>query len=175
MLRRTFAAALLVATAACSPPQQNKAEAPPAPAPQEIACNAVTPDVAKQIGVTDAPAAAAAADLRGGSISPGLYDLASAQRIGAATGWDGTRAVALEITEDTATGAVTLNWAGTTATSAVDRWTATLSEAPQQARLNYTCGRVGEVDADFVAAERALELRIADGANGSLQLAFLRR
>lgn len=175
MLKRTFAAALLIAVAACSPPQQNKTETPPAPEPQEIACNAVTPDVAKQVAITEAPAAAAASDLRGGRITPGIYDLSVAQRIGQATGWNGARAVALEVTEDSATGTVTLNWAGTTSTSVTDRWTATLTEAQPQASLTYSCGRVGEVSADFVAADRALDLRVADGANGALQLSFMRR
>ncbi|HYD89406.1 MAG TPA: hypothetical protein VEA80_18145 [Vitreimonas sp.] len=173
MLRRSLAAAMLAIAASCSPPAQQSAETPARPEPQEIACNTVTPDVAKQISVTEAPAAAAM-DLRGGRITPGLYDLASAQRIGGATGWPGTRAIALEVTEDAATGAVTLNWAGTTPTSLMDRWTGTLAEAPQT-RLTYTCGRIGEVDADFIAGERALELRLADGADGAMLLSFLQR
>ncbi|MBC7767432.1 MAG: hypothetical protein H7124_01455 [Phycisphaerales bacterium] len=178
MLNRTFTAALLAAAAVgCSPPAQQDAQRPPQPpAPQEIACNMVTPDAARQVSIVDAPLAAAAADLRGGRIAPGVYDLASAQRIGAATGWQGARAIALEVTEDAATGAVTLNWAGTTANSLTDRWTATLSEAPQnRSRIAYTCGRIGEVDASFTASARALELRLADGASGELQLSFLPR
>lgn len=174
MLKRTFAAALVFA-AACSPaPQQSETKAPERPEPQEIACNTLAPDVGKQVAITEAPAAAASLDLRGGRIAPGVYDLSSAQRIGAATGWEGTRAVVIDVTEDAATGAVSLNWAGTTPTSLIDRWTATLSEAPQ-ARLTYTCGRLGEVDAAFTAGERALQLRVDDGANGALQLSFLRR
>ena len=173
MLKRTFTAALLLTAAACSPPPQEAREAPqPSPA-QEIACNTLTPDVSKQVAVTDAPVTAAA-DLRGGRIAPGVYDLANAQRAGEATGWQGTRAVAVEVTEDAATGAVTLNWAGTTPTSLIDRWTATLTDAPE-GRLAYSCGRIGEVAADFSAADRALELRLTDGANGTLELSFTQR
>ncbi len=176
MLNRTFAALLLMSAAACSPPApqstQTETDAPP---PQELACNTVTPDATRQVSVETPPVAAIASDLRGGEIAPGTYDLTSARRIGAATGWDGTRAVAVEVTEDTATGTVTLNWAGTASSSSiVDRWSATLTEAPS-ARLTYTCGRIGEVDASFAAAPRQLELRIADGANGELQLAFAQR
>lgn len=175
MLRRTLLAAAVFAIGACTPPApQEKAEAPQPEPAQEIACNSVAPDVGKQVGVVEAPVTAAAADLRGGRIAPGVYDLTAAQRIGGATGWQGTRAVALDISEDAQTGAVTLNWAGTTPTSLIDRWTATLTDAPQ-ARLAYSCGRIGEVDASFAAAERTLDLRLADGANGALQLTFERR
>jgi len=173
MLKRTFAALLLISAAACTPPQAPTTTETETPPPQELACNAVTPDVARQVSV-EAPVAAIAADLRGGEIAPGVYDLTSARRIGEATGWQGTRAVALEVTEDAATGAVTLNWAGTTTSSLVDRWSATLTQAPAT-RLTYTCGRVGDVEASFAAAPRQLELRIADGADGELQLAFAQR
>src|SRR5687767_12174252 len=100
-------AALLVA---CSPPAQ-RPEAPPEQ-PAVAACNSVAPDAARQVRVEEAAAGVeAAADLRGGAIAPGTYDLISARRVGAATGWDGTRAVALEVSESAA-GAVTFNWAG---------------------------------------------------------------
>ena len=173
MLKRSFIAALLL-TAACSPAPQDARETPQPDPPQEIACNTLTPDVSKQVGVADAPVTAAGADLRGGRIAPGVYDLSGAQRVGAATGWQGTRAVVLEVSEDAQTGAVTLNWAGTTPTSLIDRWTATLTETPAS-RLTYSCGRIGQVEADFSAADRALELRLADGANGALRLDFVQR
>lgn len=176
MMKHTLAALLLIGAAACSPPAappsaENEPDTPP---PQELACNTVTPDIARQVSVETPPVAAIASDLRGGEIAPGAYDLVSARRIGGATGWEGTRAVALEVTEDTATGTVTLNWAGTTQSSLVDRWSATLSETPA-VRLTYTCGRIGDVEASFAAAPRQLELRIADGADGELQLAFAQR
>lgn len=174
MLKRTFAALLLASAAACTPPAPTQSTETETPPPQELACNTLTPDLARQVSVETPPVAAIASDLRGGELTPGLYDLTSARRVGAATGWNGTRAVALEVSEDTTTGVVTLNWAGTTPTSVVDRWSATLTEAPQ-ARLTYTCGRVGDVDASFAAASRALELRIADGADGELHLAFAQR
>lgn len=175
MMKRTLAALLLASAAACTPPAQQSENQTPAPTPpQEIACNAVAPDVTRQVAVEAPQVAVAGADLRGGELTPGTYDLTSARKLGSATGWAGTRAVALEVSEDAATGVVTLNWAGTTATSTVDRWSATLTQTPQ-ARLTYTCGRVGDVEASFAAAPRALELQIADGANGELQLAFAQR
>ncbi|MGQ0532934.1 MAG: hypothetical protein ACT4OF_09645, partial [Caulobacteraceae bacterium] len=106
---RTFLLTIAVVAllAACSPPasQQERPETPPGPA--VVACNDVAPDMARQVSVEDAIAAAVTApDLRGGSITPGTYDLVRATRIGAATGWSGTRAVARAVTEDPA-GAVT--------------------------------------------------------------------
>jgi len=175
MLRPALTAGLIAALAACSPPaSQDTRDTPqPTPPPTEIACNTVTPDATRQVSV-DAPVVAmASTDLRGGSITPGIYDLSRAVRAGEATGWDGTRAVAVEVTEDAA-GIVTLNWAGATPANVTDRWTGTLSETPT-VRLTYTCGRVGEVEADFAAADRELQLRVADGANGALDLTFNRR
>ena len=134
----------------------------------------MTPDAARQIAVGEEVAtAAAASDLRGGSIAPGTYDLTSASRIGAATGWTGTRAVALEVSEGQS-GSVTFDWAGAETGGATDRWTATFTEAPQP-RLAYTCGRVGQVAADFAAQNNALQLRLQDGAGGQLALQFQRR
>ncbi len=63
-------------------------------------------------------------------IAPGTYDLVSATRIGGATGWNGTRAVSLAVSEDQS-GGVTFNWAGAEAGGETDRWTATFTEAPQ--------------------------------------------
>ncbi len=171
---RTFlmsaaAAALLFA---CSPPAQ-RPETPPEQ-PAVAACNSVTPDVARQVRVEEAPATAeAAADLRGGAIAPGVYDLVTARRIGAATGWSGTRAVALEVSESQA-GGVTFNWAGAAPDGALDSWTAAFTDMPQP-RLSYSCGRVGEIAADFAAQADALTLRLQDGAGGQLALEFRRR
>jgi len=175
MLRPALTVGLIAALAACSPPaSQDAREAPqPTPPPTEIACNTVTPDATRQVSVDAPVVAAAATDLRGGAITPGIYDLARAVRSGEPTGWQGTRAVAVEVSEDAA-GIVTLNWAGTTAANVIDRWSGALSEAPT-VRLTYTCGRIGEVEADFAAAERELQLRVADGANGALELTFTRR
>lgn len=157
--------------AACTPPAPRQ----DAPAPSEIAaCNDVTPDMARQVRVEEASAvAAAASDLRGGRIAPGVYDLARAARVGAATGWADTRAVALAVTESS-TGAVTFNWAGAAPGGQADRWTAAFTETPQ-ARLSYTCGRIGDVPAAFAADDANLTLRLQDGAGGSLELAFQRR
>ncbi|MBL8544678.1 MAG: hypothetical protein JNJ63_12800 [Hyphomonadaceae bacterium] len=174
---RTLLAAAAVAAmlAACSPPaQQKQDETPPAPPPAEIACNSLAPDAARQIAVQEPLAAVASADLRGGAIPPGLYDLTSARRIGAATGWTGTRAVALEVAE-ASSGVVTLNWAGADPSNGyTDRWTATLTDTPQT-RLSYSCGRIGEVAAQFAVSGTDLQLRLPDGANGSLDLHFARR
>jgi hypothetical protein len=170
-LLTTAVAALL---AACTPPasQQDRPDTPPGP--QVVACNDVSPDAARQVAVGEEVAvAAAAADLRGGTIAPGTYDLTRATRVGAATGWSGTRAVALEVSEDQA-GAVTFNWAGAASGGETDRWTATFTEAPQP-RLAYTCGRAGEVPAEFAAESNALQLRLQDGASGQLALEFQRR
>jgi hypothetical protein len=102
-----------------------------------------------------------------------VYDLVRAVRVGAATGWSGTRAIALEVTENEG-GAVTFNWAGAAPGGATDTWTAAFVEAPQP-RLTYTCGRIGEIEADFAVEGDAVRLRLPDGANGSLLLSFERR
>lgn len=160
--------------AACTPPTQQAERPDTPPSPTTIACNDVAPNAAQQISVTDeVVTAAAASDLRGGSITPGTYDLVSAMRVGSATGWSGTRAVALAVGEDQA-GAVTFNWAGAAPSGEADRWTATFTETPQ-ARVAYTCGRVGEVAADFAAQNNVLQLRLQDGAGGQLALEFQRR
>lgn len=160
--------------AACSPPTQQAERPDTPPGPTTIACNEVTPNASRQVSVgEEVVTAAAASDLRGGSITPGTYDLVTATRIGAATGWRGTRAAALEVSEDE-NGGVTFNWAGTEAGSINDRWTATFTEAPQP-RMTYTCGRVGEVAADFAAQNNTLQLRLQDGAQGQLALEFQRR
>lgn len=159
-----------LALAACTPPANNT-EAPPlpeAPPATTIACNGVAPDSARQIAVTEL-AAAAAADLRGGEIAPGVYDLVSAIRVGGATGWAGTRAVALEVSETD--DGVVFNWAGADAAGAVDRWTATFTETPQP-RLTYTCGRIGDVAAGFAVQSGELRLQLQDGADGQLALVF---
>ena len=89
-------------------------------------------------------------------------------------GWrPSTRAVALEVSEGQS-GSVTFDWAGAETGGATDRWTATFTEAPQP-RLAYTCGRVGQVAADFAAQNNALQLRLQDGAGGQLALQFQRR
>src|SRR5690606_1843447 len=152
--------------------QSERPDSPPGPT--TIACNDVTPNASRQVSVgEEVVTAAAASDLRGGSITPGTYDLVTATRIGAATGWRGTRAVALEVSEDQ-NGGVTFNWAGAEAGNINDRWTASFTEAPQP-RMTYSCGRVGEVAADFAAQNNTLQLRLQDGAQGQLALEFQRR
>lgn len=167
-----FSAATLLA--ACSPPAPQQEEARTPPEPTVMACNEVAPNLTQQVAVSEEVAtAAAASDLRGGAIAPGTYDLTRAMRVGGATGWSGTRAVALQVTEDEA-GVVTFNWAGATTEAVNDRWTATFTEAPQP-RMTYTCGRAGEVPAEFAAQGDALQLRLQDGASGQLALDFQRR
>jgi len=166
----TTAAALL---AACSPPAERPAEPPAAP-PAAIVCNELAPDASRQVQIEDELAvAAAASDLRGGAIAPGLYALARAQRINAATGWSGTRAAVLEVSE-AADGAVTFNWASAAPGEPRDSWTADFSETPQP-QLTYTCGRIGAIDAAFSVEPGALTLRLQDGAAGQLLLRFERR
>lgn len=175
MRKFLISAAAIALLAACTPPAQQQAERPDTPpTPTTVACNDVAPNATRQVSVgEEVVTAAAAADLRGGTIAPGTYDLATATRVGGATGWTGTRAVALAVSED-ANGAVTLNWAGADPGGETDRWTATLTEAPQ-ARVTYSCGRVGEVPADFAAQNNTLQLRLQDGASGQLALEFQRR
>lgn len=170
LLTTTFVALLT----ACTPPAQQSERPNTPPGPTVVACNDVAPNASQQVAVGEEVAStAAAADLRGGSIAPGTYDLVSATRVGAATGWSGTRAVALAVSED-ANGAVIFNWAGADPAGETDRWTATFTEAPQP-RMAYSCGRVGEVAADFAAQNNALQLRLQDGAAGQLALNFARR
>ncbi len=174
MRKFLMSAAVITSLVACTPPAQQADRPDTPPGPTTVACNDVAPDSARQISVgAEVVTAAAAADLRGGSITPGTYDLVTATRIGSATGWTGTRAVALAVTEDQS-GAVILNWAGAAPTGETDRWTASLTEAPQ-ARMTYSCGRVGEVPADFAAQDNTLQLRLLDGASGQLALEFQRR
>jgi hypothetical protein len=165
-------AALLVA---CSPPAQREAEAPSGSAPQVQACNDLAPNVSRMVGIeAEQAVASAASDLRGGILSPGTYDLTRAVRIGQATGWQGERAVALEVSED-GSGVVTFNWAGAAPGGEVDTWTAEFTDVAQQGQLTYTCGRIGQVLAGFATSANTLQLRLPDGANGSLQLDFTRR
>ena len=63
-----------------------------------MVCNQLTPDGSKQVAIENA-AAATVAELRGGRVTPGVYDLSRALQIGDATGWSGTRAVVLQVTE----------------------------------------------------------------------------
>jgi len=171
LMSAAFAAVLV----ACTPPAQRDAEAPAPDRPTVQACNSVAPNAARMVTVEEELAvAAAASDLRGGRINPGTYDLASARRIGAASGWQGARAVALEVSE-AAAGAVTFNWSSVGAGGDADTWTATFTDTPEAASLSYTCGRVGEVAADFNASADALELRLPDGGSGRLALTFQRR
>ena len=175
MRKFLISAAAITLLAACTPPAQQQADRPGTPpGPTTVACNDVTPDAARQISVgEEVVTAAAASDLRGGSIAPGTYDLVNATRVGGATGWTGTRAVALAVTE-APSGGVTFNWAGSEPGGDTDRWTASFTETPQ-VRVTYSCGRVGEVAADFAAQSNTLQLRLQDGASGQLALEFQRR
>src|SRR5262245_19751978 len=168
-----FSAAAAATLLACTPPAQ-RPETPPEQPPTVVACNSVTPDASRQVSVEDAAATAeTAADLRGGAIAPGVYDLVTAARIGAATGWSGTRAVALEVSESEA-GGVAFNWAGAAPGGEVDRWTAAFTDMPQP-RLSYSCGRTGDVTAEFATQPNRLVLRLPDGGEGRLALTFQRR
>lgn len=172
-MRKVLLSVAVATLAACSPPAQQQQTETPTP-PTVAACNSVTPDSSRQVAVgEEVVAAAAAAGLRGGSIAPGTYDLASASRVGSPTGWSGTRAVALEVDEG-ASGQVTFNWAGAAPSGDVDTWTATFTDTPSP-RMSFTCGRIGDVDVDFAAQGSTLQLRLPDGANGALLLDFVRR
>jgi hypothetical protein len=172
---RKFLVSVAVAAmlAACSPPAQDTAETPEPP-PTLVACNDIAPNAGRQVAVgAEVVAAAAASDLRGGAITPGTYDLASATRVGSPTAWTGTRAVALDVSE-ASSGMVTFNWAGAPPTGEVDRWTAAFTDTPQP-HMTFSCGRMGDADVDFAAQGDTLQLRLPDGANGSLLLTFERR
>lgn len=175
MRRLLFSAACAALLIACSPPAQ-QADAPASePAAQVQACNDVAPDLARMVGIEAQMAtAAAASDLRGGAIAPGVYDLTRAVRIGQATGWQGERAVALEVTES-AEGGTAFDWAGAAPGGDIDRWTASFSDAGEHPIMSYTCGRIGDVALEFTAQANALTLRVPDGANGTLHLEFQRR
>lgn len=173
---RKFLVSVAVATmlAACSPPAQDTAETPDPAPPTTVACNAVTPNSGRQVGIgAEVVVAAAAADLRGGSISPGTYDLATATRVGSPTGWSGTRAIALDVSE-ASSGSVSFNWAGAPPNGETDRWTATFTDTPQP-HITFTCGRMGDADIDFAVEGNGLQLRMPDGANGALLLNFEKR
>ena len=172
---RKFLVSVAVAAmlTACSPPTQDTAETPEQP-PTTLACNTVAPNAGRQVAVgEEVVTAAAAADLRGGSIAPGTYDLATATRVGSPTGWSGTRAVALEVSE-ASSGGVTFNWAGAPPSGEVDSWTAAFTETPQP-HITLSCGRIGDAGVDFATQGNTLQLRLPDGANGALLLTFERR
>lgn len=173
---RKFLVSVAVAAllAACSPPaSQDTTERPDEP-PVVAACNDITPNAARQVSVGDeVVTAAAAADLRGGSIAPGTYDLTAATRVGAPTGWGGTRAVSLAVSEEV-NGGVLFNWAGAPPSGERDTWSASFTEAPQP-HITFTCGRIGGADIDFAVEGNALQLRMPDGATGALALTFERR
>ena len=175
MRKFLLSAAIAALLTACSPPALARHTYAAASGAGVVACNSVAPDLSKQVSVeAEQAVAAAASDLRGGRITPGTYDLVRAVRVGDATGWQGTRAVALDVAESPA-GAVMFNWAGAEPGGALDTWTGDFTDTPQQARLAYTCGRIGGVDAGFAAEPNALSLRLQDGANGALMLSFARR
>jgi hypothetical protein len=111
--------------------------------------------------------------LRGGRIAPGVYDLTQAVSVGSPRGWEGSRAVALEVSE-ASDGAVTFNWAGAAAGRALDTWTAVFKEQPAPT-LTYSCGRMGEVPIEFATQGDTLQLKLQDGAGGQLALTFQRR
>ena len=174
MCRFFSSAAIAALLVGCSPPAQREAEAPES-APQVQACNELAPSLSHLVRIEDELAvASAASDLRGGILSPGTYDLTRAVRIGQATGWQGERAVTLEVSEG-ASGVVTFNWAGAAPGGEVDTWTAEFTDVAQQGQLTYTCGRLGQVLAGFATSANTLQLRLPDGANGSVQVDFTRR
>ena len=165
--------ALAMSLAACTPPASTDGRPETPPAVQ--ACNSVQPDLTRLVSVEQEVATAtSAADLRGGVITPGVYDLTRAVRIARATGWHGERAVALSISEEP-NGPLTVNWAAAAPSGEVDTWTASFTDVAQQGQLSYSCGRSGEVLAGFATSGNTLQLRIPDGANGALQLDFQRR
>ena len=173
LLLANLAAAALVA---CSPPASQQAPGEtPNEIPTQTACNNVAPNAAQAVTLEgDVAVAAAVADLRGGRVTPGLYDLASGARNGAATGWTGARSVSLEVTElETGT---TFNWASAApGSSDVERWTAGFIDSPT-AHLTYTCGKTGGADVEFNAEPNGLRLRLPDeNGAGSLLLTFARR
>jgi hypothetical protein len=164
--------AVAVMLASCSPPAN---QAPARPSPRlNIACNDLAPNPAGAVALDGEIAAAiAVADLRGGRIAPGIYDLVSGARIGMAAGWEGARAVAIEVREDES--GTMFNWANAAPDGAVERWTAGFIDAPTP-HLTYVCGRSGGADIAFTAEGAGLRLQLPeDGGAGSLYLVFLRR
>lgn len=162
-----FTAAL--ALGACSPPPSRPPEAPLA-----IVCNDVAPNPAQAITLGDETAAAAAiADLRGGRVAPGTYDLVAGNRIGAAAGWQGARAVALDARE--AEAGTIFNWASAAPSGETERWTAGFIDVPS-GHLTFTCGRSGGADISFSAEADALRLQMPEQSGaGSFYLVFARR
>jgi hypothetical protein len=161
-----FAAAL--ALAACSPPANRPPEAP-----MVVVCNDVTPNPAQAVTLGDEVAVAAAiADLRGGRVAPGTYDLVSGARSGPAAGWQGARAVALDVRE--AEAGTIFNWASSPPGGETERWSAGFIDAPA-GHLTFTCGRSGGADVGFSAEADALRLNISEAGGGALYLVFARR
>lgn len=175
-MRFMLFAATAALLAACSPPSNDSTNnGTPAPgAPTVTACNDVVPDTTQSVTLGDDVAVASAvADLRGGRVAPGIYDLVSGGRLGGATGWSGGRAVALNVSELEA--GTIFNWASAAPSGDVERWTAGFIDAPS-GHLTYTCGRVGGADVDFTAEANGLRLQLPEvSGTGSLYLVFAKR
>lgn len=177
-MRRFLLLAAAATLVACSPPSSTDAptsEAPSTETPAPLACNDVAPNTAQAVTLQgDVAVAAAVADLRGGRVTPGLYDLASGNRIGAATGWQGARAVSLQVIEEE-TGTI-FNYASAAPSGAeTERWTAGFIDSPTP-HLTYTCGKSGGADVAFTAEANGLQIRIPEESGaGSLYLVFVRR
>jgi len=176
-MRRFMLLAATAALVACTPPQQRNEPAPaplPEPPPAATACNAIAPNPAQAVTLSDEAVAVASLppELPGGPISPGVYDLTSGNRIGGAAGWQGARATALEVTEGGA--GVALNWAQV-AGAETERWTASFHQGPP-AQLAFLCGRTGQSEITFQASANELRLRMPDASGvGQLFLVFRKR
>ncbi len=166
---RVLVLAAALALGACSPPTSRPPEAP-----MVTVCNDVTPNPAQAITLGDEVAVdAAVADLRGGRVAPGTYDLVSGNRIGAAAGWQGARAVVLDVRE--AEAGTIFNWASIAPGGETERWTAGFIDAPS-GHLTFTCGRGGGADVGFSVEAEALRLQVPEQSGaGSLYLVFARR
>lgn len=137
-----------------------------------ISCNDVAPDAAQAVTLGDEVAVAAVvADLRGGRVTPGTYDLVRGARLGPA-GWQGARAVALDVRE--AEAGTIFNWASIAPGGETERWTAGFIDAPS-GHLTFTCGRSGGADIGFSAEASGLRLHISEAGGGALYLVFARR
>ena len=176
MLQRTLIAAALLSLAACQPPPVTPSPPSTAAASGGASCNRIEPNhaIAAMMRANAAPAASLPA-LSGGSLAPGLYDLASGEQFDGAPSWEDTRYVSLQVSAS-AQGPV-LNWAQLAGADGATRtdWTARLSDGAR-ATLVFSCGRQGSAPVSFATDAGELHLHMPDpGGVGALDLVFVPR
>ena len=171
-MRALFVTTALAALAACAPPASQATHTSATSTRRAAVCNRVSPDLTKLVLLGERPLALAHAELLGGPLAPGVYDLSGGYVSGGAPSWRVTRAAALEVVE-TGVGE-RLNYASMS-NNVLERWSATFHEGPPTT-IDYTCGHSGRQVVTFQAQAQQLQLRVPDPSGvGEQTLIFTRR